>query len=271
MRKLLFALVAMTACADSSNLPPGDDGTGGDSGGGGSGSGSGSGSDTGDVSTADRIQDYNDVAASLGANLSVGELAAMIDSINMAYGRLPAGFTVTDGPDYQVLDGTRGGLTVRYKLYCRDELDAFAPCNGLENHAHVHPSYSGTVTSADTSTAGIQRTASWIVRDLTLPSARLGGAGTDAFATSLPTGTYTFTVTDNLNHVLFAPTPVDPLGGSVDLTLTVQRNRPSSNPASRTFDVVASIAFTGSDTATIKLDSSEIYDLALSTGAVVRK
>lgn len=274
MRKILFALVALTACADNSNPPPGDDGTGGDNGGGGggggSGSGSGSGSDTGGVSTADRLQDYNDVAASLGSNLSVGELAAMIDSIDMAYGRVPAGFNVTEALDYQILDGTRGGLTVQYRLYCRDGLDAYTPCNGLENHAHVHPSYSGTVASANASMAGIQRTASWIVRDLTLPNARIGGAGTDAFSSSFRTGTYKFTVTDSLNHVLFAPTPIDPVGGSIDLTLTVQRDRPSSNPASRTFDVVASIAFTGGDTATIKLDTSEIYELTLSTGAVVR-
>jgi hypothetical protein len=272
MRKLLFAVAALAACADNSSPAPGDDGTGGDSGGGGgSGSGSGSGSDTGGVSTADRLQDYNDVAASLGANLSVGELAAMVDSVNMAYGRLPAGFTVTDGPDYQILDGTRGGLTIQYKLYCRDDLDAFTVCNGLENHAHVHPTYSGTVASANASMAGIQRTASWIVRDLALPNARIGGSGSDSFESSFSTGTYKFTVTDIVDHVLFAPTPTDPMGGGIDLTLTVQRDRPSSDPANRTFDVIANIAFTGTDTATITLDTSEVFDLTLSTGAIVRK
>src|SRR5574337_1864179 len=108
MRKLLFAFLALAACTDSkSTTPPGDD----------DGSGSGSGSGSGDVSDADKQQDADDVAASIGANLTAGDMGAIVDAINMAYGRNPAGFTIQNAPDYQLLTGTKAGLMVQYKLY----------------------------------------------------------------------------------------------------------------------------------------------------------
>lgn len=48
------------------------------------------------------------------------------------------------------------------------------------------------------------------------------------------------------------------------------RSRASSNPADRTFTVAAHIAFSGADSATITLDSTQNYALTLSTGAVVK-
>ncbi len=270
MRKILFALVAIAACADNSTTPP----VGGDDDGGGSDTGSddGSGSDTGggDVSTADVQQDYDDVAAALGANLSASELVTMVDSVNMAYGRMPAGFTVSQGPDYLHLEGTRGGLTIAYKLYCRDDADLYTVCNGLENHAHVKPTYSGSVSGATTTMDGVERTAAWIVRDLTLPTPRIGGEGSDAFASHLATGDYKLVVSDTLDHVKFASVPGAPTAGGIDLAIHVDRTREAADPAQRVFDVAARIDFDGSDNAVVTLDGSQIYNLTISTGAVVK-
>lgn len=272
MRKLLFALVALAACADNTDTMVG----------GGGGSGSGSGSDDGgggggddggggDVSAADKQQDYDDVAAALGANLSASELVAMIDSVNMAYGRMPDGFTLSQGPDYVLLDGTRGGLTVQYKLYCRDDADLYTPCNGAENHAHVRTTYSGSLSEGDMTMDGVERTAAWIVRDLLLPTPRIGGEGTDSFASHLATGDYTLVVNDSLDHIKFdSAAPGTPIAGGVDLTINIDRTRASADPAQRTFDVAARVDFDGSDNAVLTLDGSEIYNLTLSTGAVVR-
>src|SRR5262245_43571020 len=126
MRKTLLALVALAACTDN-GTGTGDDDT-----------GSGSGSGSGEVSAADRQRDYDDVAVSLGAYVS-GDLTAMVDSVNMAYGRMPEGFTLTQGTDYVLLSGNRGSLDIKYKLYCRDDADLLTACNGAENHAHVRP------------------------------------------------------------------------------------------------------------------------------------
>ena len=272
MRKFLLALLACAACADSGGgtMGGGGGGAGSDTGGGGGDGGGGGGSAGGDVSAMDKQQDYDDVAASVGANLSAGDLGAMVDAVNIAYGRNPQGFTLSQGPDYQVLDGMRGGLTVQYRFYCRDAADNLIGCNGAEDHAHVKPTYSGSISGAAASMDGLQRSAAWIVRDLAIAVPRLGGTGTDAFASHLMTGDYQFSVTDTANKILFAPTPVDPSGGSFDLTLEVQRSRASANPADRTFTVAAHLAFTGGDAATITLDSTQNYALTLSTGAVVR-
>lgn len=269
MRKILFVFLVLAACSDNNNTSSGagpDAGL--DSGGGGGG---------GDVSAADKAQDYNDVAASIGANLSTGDLPSMVDAINMAYGRMPAGYTVTQKTDsagtaYELLDGSRAGVTVQYKLYCRDDADLETTCNGAENHAHVKPTYTGTLTAADASLDSIQRTAAWIVRDLGMPSARLGGSGTDAFASHLSTGDYTLMITDTLKDTLFDPNaPSVPTAGTLDLTINVQRTRQGATPADRSFAVTAHIAFTGPDTATLTLDSTENYALTVSSGAVIKQ
>ena len=274
MRKILFALLAVTAaaCADNNTTPGDDNGgdNGGGGGGGGSGDGSGSGSGSGDTTTADRIQDYNDVATALGQNLAIGEIAMFSDAINFAYGRSPDGFTASQGPDYVLYDGQRAGLTIRYKVFCRDTADLYAPCNGLEDHAHVKPTYSGEIAGADATMNNVTRSASWIVRDTTLASIRLGGEGTDSFAAHFSTGDYSIKVTDTLDHLLYAPNAALPNAGKIELVLNVARTRASSNPAERTFDVNALIEISGADSATITLDTTEIFSLSLSSGAVTR-
>ena len=271
MRKFLFALLTVAACSSNNT-----NGGGGGGGGGGTGPDAGTGGG-GDVSPADKQQDYDDVAASIGANLSVGELPSMVDAVNMAYGRMPQGYTVTQktdsaGTQYELLDGARGGVTIEYKLYCRDNADATTPCNGLENHAHVKPVYSGSMTAATASIDSIQRSASWIVRDLGLPSARVGGEGTDNFASHLSTGDYQIMAMDTLKNALFDPNaPTTPTAGTLDLTVNIQRTRSGATPADRSFAVTAHIAFTGPDAATLTLDGSQNYALTVSTGAVTKQ
>jgi hypothetical protein len=253
MRKVLLALLALSACSDSKSTPPGDD----------DGSGSGSGSNIDDMA-----RDADDVAASIGANLIGGDMIALVDTMNMAFGRSPDGFTVTQNPTYQLFTGMRGGLAVQYKLYCRDAANLAAPCNGLEFQAHLRPNYSGSVSGADASMDGIQRTAAWIVRNLTSAAPQIGGSGTDTFTSHLATGDYQFTITDTVDNVLFAPTPTTPVGGKLVMVINVARNRATSNPPDRSFTVNAVVTFTAPDTATITLDSTQNYELVLSTGAV---
>ncbi|HSN25883.1 MAG TPA: hypothetical protein VLT45_06340 [Kofleriaceae bacterium] len=268
MRKILLAMLAVTACSSSKNSGSGPDGgvvgSGGDGGG-------------GTVSDADKQQDYNDVAASIAANLSVGELPSMVDAVNMAYGRVPQGYAVTQKTDsagtmYELLDGTRGGVTIEYKLYCRDSADATVACNGTENHAHVKPVYTGSVTAASASIDSIQRSAAWIVRDLGLPSARLGGDGTDNYVSHLSTGDYQIMATDTLKNALFDPAaPTTPTAGTLDVTVNVQRTRSTSSPAARSFAVSAHLVFTGSDAATLTLDGTQNYAVTISSGAVTKQ
>jgi hypothetical protein len=268
MQKVLFALLAMSAaCADNTATPGNDNGT--DTGGGDNGS-DGSGGGGGDVSTADRMQDYDDVAASVGGHLAISDLSAMIDAVNLSFGRTPTGFTATAGSDFTALEGTRGGLTIEYKVYCRDDADAYTQCNGLENHAHIKPTYTGDASDSAMSVSAVDRKAAWIVRELQQPTVRIGGDGTEAFSTQLGNSDYSFTITDTVDHVLFAPTPTMPVAGAIELVVQVERTRASASPATRSFSVNAKVDFPGGDLATITLDDVEHYNVTLSTGAVVR-
>jgi hypothetical protein len=254
MRTLLASLLALAACSNGGGVPSGDDGSGGGGGGGGD-------------EAAQIQQDYDDVAAAVGVNINTGELAAMVDAVNMAYGRLPAGF-VEDPPGS--LTGSRGGLSVQYKFYCRDDADAVTPCDGAENHEHVRVQYSGSISSASGAVDGLTRDGAWIVRDVATPTPRVGGEGTIAFAAMMATGSYEISVMDTFGHVLFeAASPLVPIGGgTMDLMLTVHRTRDAVGD--RDFAIAAHIDFTGRDAAIINLDGVHTYDLTVSTGVVVR-
>ena len=201
----------------------------------------------------------------------------MVDAINMAYGRMPQGYTITPKTDsvrrsFELLDGSRGGMTIEYKLYCRDNADLTTACNGVENHAHVKPIYAGSMTAATGSIDSIQRAASWIVRDLGLPSARVGGTGTDNFTSHLSTGDYQIMAMDTLKNALFDPnTPTTPTAGTLDLTINIQRTRSGATPADRSFGVAAHIAFIGADAATLTLDGLQNYAVNVSSGAVTKQ
>lgn len=252
MRKTLLAFLMLSACSGTSDTPGDDDG-------------SGSGDST--------QQDYDGVASSIAANLSSGELPAMVDAINMAYGRTPGGYTITDkidptGLPYQLLDGVRGGITIQYKLYCRDAANLNAPCNGTESQAHVRPIYQGTVAAANASIDGVQRTTSWIVRDLQLPSAKLGGSGTSSFTSHLASGDYSIAITDTLKNTLFDPAnPTLPTAGTLDMTMTITRSRDGED---RMFDVAAHLVFSTSGMATLTLDSSKSYSIAMASGSATK-
>lgn len=270
MRKILFAFIVLTAaCASDSTTGP-DDGNPGDGGGDGS-DGPGDIPDDPNVSEADRAQDYDDVAASLAAHLSASELPVMIDAVDMSFGRMPAGFTFADTAEARVLDGTRGGLTLHYSLHCHAVDDSRVPCDGLQDHSHVDFSYSGTATSVNGSLAGIERSAKWIVRGSQRPRLWILGDGEDTFASTLPAGNYAVTITDTLDHVKFEPTPHTPVAGSITLGLVVDRTRPTTTPADRTFGVEARVDFTNAETATLTLDNANVYQLDIATGAAVRQ
>jgi hypothetical protein len=185
----------------------------------------------------------------------------MVDAVGLAYGRIPAGFTemATTG-EARIASGTRDGLSISYKFYCRDDADAFDTCDGLENHEHIKVTLTGEQ---------LQRTVNWIVRDVRTPTPYIGGSGTSTFSSTMATGSYDVSFSDTSAHVKFDASPTVPSAGTLDLMLTVHRER-DGKP--RDFSVVANIVFTGPDTATISVDGgTHVYALTVSTGAVVRQ
>lgn len=270
MRKILFALMTLAACADDAGAPGGDDGTGGDGSGSGAGDGSGSGSGSGDdVSDAQKQQDYDDVAGVLGANLSGGDVRAMADAIAVAYGRVPDGFTFVDNGSTRVLEGMRDGLQLRYETFCRDAADTIIPCSETAKHGHVSLSYTGMVAGGSAQMNVVERSADWSVRDLAI-APRIGGKGTDELSATLSSGEYTLTVADTFDRVRFQSSGTAPQSGSIELVIDVERTRASASPANRTFAVNALLEFNGTQSAMLTLDSMNAYMVNLTTGVVTK-
>jgi len=261
MRKLLITtLLAAGACSSSSDKnPPGDDNPPPPPG------------DGGGTTDPTLRQDADDVAAIVGANLNVAELPAMRATIDIAFGRVPDGFT-EDVPGSLPtgkgsITGVFGGITYAIAYECHSAGEVVIPCNGAEDHSRLVVKFSGTMATADVSTDGMTESGVWYVRGLAT-GPHVGGKGKMTFTSTLATGTYTVSLTEASNHLAFDPSaPQLPGGGADDFVLTVHRTR--TDAEDRDFTVNAHLEVTGPDAATLTLDDTDSYSLTLSTGVVV--
>jgi hypothetical protein len=261
MRKLLITtLLAAAACSSNSDKnPPGDDqpppppGT--------------------DGGTTDPTlrQDADDVAAVVGANLNVAELPAMRATIDLAFGRVPDGFTEDIPGSLPTgkgsVTGVFGGLTYAIAYECHSAGEVVIACNGAEDHTRMVVKFSGAMATADVSTDGVSESGVWYVRGIAT-GPHIGGKGKMTFVSTLATGTYTVSLTEDSGHLLFdAAAPLLPSGGTDDFVLTVHRTRVDAED--RDFTVNAHVEVVGPDAATLTLDDTDSYNITLSTGVVV--
>lgn len=268
MRAFLVGFLALAACAsDSGNKMPngGGDDTGGSDG------GSDTGSGTTDPSAR---QDYDDTATIIGANLNVAEIAAMQASVNLSYGRIPAGFAEDTAGQLATgqgsMTGAIAGLAATIAYECHDINHVAIPCNGAEDHVRLVLKWTGAVAAANMSMDSVNQKGVYYVRYINQGRPMFGGTGTDAFTSTLATGVYAVSYTEASLHLQFDPTtPVLPSGGTDDFTLTIHRTR--EGVADRDFNVSAALVVTGDDAATLTLDGTEVYNLTLSTGVAVHQ
>lgn len=225
----------------------------------------GSGDDT--VGDADKQQDYDDVANMIAQTTQAGELAAMIDAVEIAYVQTPAGFESTG--TNQLL-GMHGDLQYSYSWYCRDAVDMVdIVCDGTENHVHIQVDFTGELTTPTMTLAGFDRSAKWTVRDVSVNEPRVDGPGKVMFTTDLATGSYDVNLDDTFTRVRFTTTPTVPTSGTMDLTVNVQRSQRDGS-ADRKFTTMAHIDFTTAP-ASLVFDGAATYAFNMTTGAVTKK
>jgi len=272
MRAFLVGFLALAAaCSSNSSTNPG----GGDDGGGGGTGGSDTGSGGGGGGTDPSVrQDYDDTASIVATNLNVAEIAAMQASVNLSYGRLPANFTEDTAGAMAAgqgsLTGSIGGLAATIGFECHTPDHVVIPCNGAEDHVRVVLKWTGAVAGATMSTDSVNEKGVYYVRYVDAQKPMFGGSGNTSFTATLSTGVYTVSFSEASQHLLFDPTTVAlPSGGTDNFTLTMHRTR--EGVADRDFNVNAALVVTGSDTATLTLDGTEVYNLTLSTGVAVHQ
>jgi len=245
----LFAVsIVATGCSSKGGMMSGDDDD------------VGSGDDT--VSDSEKQQDYDDVAKLVVENVQAAELAAMIDAVNIAYVKPPADFQTIG--DNNIL-GNHGQLQYHYTWYCRDAVDQVdIVCDGLENHVHMQVDYTGELQAAGTPLGAMERSTKWTVRDVSVNKPRIDGDGSASFTAELATGDYTIDYKDVYTRVRFAQTPVLPSAGTIDLDVTVHRNR---GGVPRAFATQGHIDLTTA-AATLVFDGAQSYSFDMTSGVV---
>jgi len=268
MRAFLACFLALAACSSDSSNPNPPPGGGGDD------TGSDMGSNMPPTTDPTVRQDYDDVASIIASNLNVSELAAMRASIDISYGRVPAGMVedtaggIASGTGS--VSGSLAGLAYSLAFECHDVNHLAVPCNGAEDHVRLVVKYTGAASAANMSMDGVNEKGVYYTRYINVPKPMFGGTGTTSFTSTLMTGVYTVSFTEASIHLQFDPnTPVLPSGGTDDFTLTIHRTR--DGVADRDFNVSAHLEVTGNDAATLTLDGSEIYNVTLSTGVAVHQ
>jgi hypothetical protein len=268
MRAFLACFLALAACSsDSDNTtnppPPGDDMP-------------PDGSDMPPPTTDPSLrQDYDDTATIVASHLNLAEIGAMKASVDLSYGRVPAGMAedVAGGlvSGNGSVSGSIAGLAYSLAFECHDAAHVAVPCNGAEDHVRVVVKYSGATSGANMSMDGINEKGVFYVRNIALGTPMYGGTGQNAFTSTLSTGVYTVSYQESSLHLLFDPvTPVLPASGTYDLTLTMHRSG-REGVEDRDFNVSAHLDVTGADAAVLTLDNQEVYNLTLSTGVAVHQ
>jgi hypothetical protein len=215
-----------------------------------------------DMASSETVQpsdeDYANVAASLSATVAHdgGEVAAMRQAVALAHDQDEAGFTRT--PDGSFV-GTMAGLTYRYDIACASETSLTA-CDPSARGATVAATWTGS-TDQHAVTLDLAHDASWQLTRMAGPIAHIDGTGHVDYQTQT-FGSITSYAYDATYHVIVNDVRI--LEGTIDATVTGTHAGPGSAP----YTISASITFASDDTASLTLDGTRHYQLALATGAI---
>ncbi len=221
--------------------------------------------------------DYDDVAAGVGslvANDSGGEVGAMSDSIETSAGTTPMGLSASGAG---TVSGERFGLMYSYTVACSNASgDSMALCGSETDSASLSVEWSGELT-LDRYAASVSRTGMWSLTGLQGDNATFNGMGTFSVDSEFmalyrdETRTWSFDYAATYSDVVLRIADETPLSGEIvyqiDAERTVKRGRRTRKGD---FSVTATVTFNGDGTATVGLDGSRNYSLALGTGIITK-
>jgi hypothetical protein len=204
---------------------------------------------------------------------SGGDVASMSDSVNIALGTVPLGFSLQGAGHFQ---GTRLGLAYNYAITCKSLVGAtLAVCDHTTNEATVDVSWSGSFSSGGLD-ATTMRDGTWTVTGLQTDTATFSGDSNLSFdvtlTSALRTATYSFDASASYDAVRISTLARQVIDGSASFDLTAHSTVTGAGTgnASASFGVHAAITFHADHTATLMLDGTQHYTIDLTTGAVVR-
>ncbi len=228
-------------------------------------------------STPTREQ-YDDTAQAIASTTATsgggGDVGSMTDSVTIAQGTMPTGFTLMGDGHFQ---GTHLGLDYSYGIVCKSAAGAVGPCSATTDQASVDVTWSGNLSTTYVD-ASVTRNGSWSITGLQSGTATFTGNGTFSFDATVRSifrpgamATYAFDASASYNAIRIATQQRQVIDGSASFDLSANAQvSGTSHDSSASFDVHAQITFHADHTADLVLDGSQRYSLDLTTGGVVR-
>lgn len=229
--------------------------------------------------TKPTAEQYDDTAQAIASQTATsgggGDVASMSDSVNIALGVMPTGFTVAGDGHFT---GKHLGLDYSYDLTCKTATGTvLGVCGPTTDQATVNVHWSGDLTSQYLD-ASVSRDGSWTVTGLQSSTATFSGDGNFSFDATVrsifrpgASATYNFDASASYDAIKITTSDRKIIDGSASFDLTAHAmTSGTNNDVNATFDIHAELAFHADHTASLTLDGSQQYTLDLSTGAVVR-
>ena len=210
-----------------------------------------------------------------GSGSGGGDVASMSDSVTIAQGTMPSGFSLMGDGHFH---GTRLGVDYNYAITCKSITGAVGLCGPTADQATVEVAWSGNLDTANVD-ASVTRNGSWSIVGLQSDTATFNGDSSFTFDATLTsifrpgvTATYSFDASASYKAIRISTQQRQIIDGaaSFDLSAHAQVTGTAKNDSEASFDVHAAITFHADHTADLVLDATQHYSLNLNTGVVIR-
>jgi hypothetical protein len=224
-------------------------------------------------------EETDDTAQSLGAMVAAdggsGDVASMIDAVQLARGDIPQGFSrTTDGH----VHCKRLNLDISYMVTCRNAAGATLPrCDRTTDAADIEVSWSGSIDVPGFS-AMTSRTGSWSLSGLQSETTTFDGLSAFSSSTTLmpifrpdTSASYELDTAAAYDAIKVATASHRPFEGSAQFNVHAHRMRSGTrHDVDTAFEIDAELTFHADHTASLVLDGVHHYVINLDTGRVTR-
>ena len=207
-------------------------------------------------------EQYDDTAQAIASTTATsgggGDISSMTDSVTIAQGAMPTGFTAMGDGHFQ---GSRLGLDYSYSIACKDAAGVVGPCGLTTDQATVEVAWSGNLNTTNLD-ASVMRNGMWSITGLTSDTATFSGSGTFSFDATLrsifrpgATATYSFDASASYDAIQIATRERQVIGGTAtfDVSAHATVTGAGTSNSDKSFDVHAAITFHADHTADLRL------------------
>jgi hypothetical protein len=223
-------------------------------------------------------EEYDDTAQAIASTTATGggggDVASMSDSVTIALGTMPAGFSLSGSGQFR---GSRLGVDYSYSIACENLAGApLTLCDRTTNEATVDVAWSGNLDTQYVD-ASVTRSGTWTVTGLQTDTATFAGDSTFSFDATVHsifrpgvTATYAFDASASYDAVRISTQQRQVVDGSASFDISARHTVTGGrNDVDASFDVRAEITF-HAGTADLVLDGTQRYTINLASGLVVR-